>query len=99
MNFAPVFRAPSRKLRRAPSILTAAQNMISNPDDPTYDPWLDRWSALFDEYRGPALDLGCGPGFDTQCLTSWEFAVTATDISPVALAVSEQRNPGVKHVL
>ena len=64
-----------------------------------YDPWLDRWAKLLKRVGDVALDVGCGPGYDTQVLASWGLIVTASDVSLEAINRSQQRNPGVKHVL
>jgi len=68
-------------------------------DIPGYDHWLERFPDLPTLTGRRALDVGCGPGIDTQVLTSWGFAVTACDVSPDALATSGQRNPSARHVL
>lgn len=64
----------------------------------TYDHWLEPWRGSFDGH-GRALDLGCGPGFDTEVLLRWGYAVTTTDISETELAASHARNPAADPLL
>lgn len=64
----------------------------------SYDDWLEAWGSSFDG-RGRALDLGCGPGFDTEVLLRWGYAVTTCDISENELGASRARNPGAKHII
>ena len=66
---------------------------------PNYDAWLDRWPEFRDGTGRTALDVGCGPGFDTQVLRSRGFSVVASDISADAFSASRLRNPGVEHVV
>jgi SAM-dependent methyltransferase len=62
-----------------------------------YERWLDRWIELLGDRKGRALDLGCGPGFDTSLLLGLGFDVTALDFSKTAIAISQQRNPLATH--
>lgn len=72
----------------------AAQELV-NEDD-----WLERWRPrLPAPDAGPALDIGCGDGFETARLTDWGHAVTSTDIAEQALARSRQRSPTATHIL
>lgn len=72
----------------------AAQALVSADD------WLERWRPrLPAPDAGPALDIGCGDGFETARLTDWGYAVTATDIAEQALARSRQRSPAATHLL
>lgn len=72
----------------------AAQELVSADD------WLERWRPrLPAPDAGPALDIGCGDGFETARLTEWGYAVTATDIADEALARSARRSPTATHVL
>lgn len=65
----------------------------------SYDRWLDDWRDLIQASVRSALDVGCGPGFDTEALRSWGITVTAIDVSAEALARSQVRNPKVPHAL
>jgi SAM-dependent methyltransferase len=62
-----------------------------------YEAWLDRWAGLIRSRRGRALDLGCGPGFDTEFLLAQKFEVAAVDFSVSAILLSKQRNPAAEH--
>jgi SAM-dependent methyltransferase len=64
-----------------------------------YEPWLDRWQPVIAGRPGRALDLGCGPGWDTEVLRRWGFQVTALDVSRAAIELSKARNPGAIHVV
>ncbi len=64
-----------------------------------YEPWLERWIPLLEVRHGYALDLGCGPGFDTSVLLELGFEVVALDFSKNAIAISEQKNPRATHVV
>jgi len=64
-----------------------------------YERWLDRWVDLLHGHKGRALDLGCGPGFDSSFLLGLGFDVTALDHSKVAVAISEQKNPTATHLV
>ena len=46
-----------------------------------YDNWLERGLADRRSCPGVALDVGCGPGIDTQFLVARGFDVHACDIS------------------
>lgn len=78
-------------------------HVSSNPPPlPDDDRWLEPWQAAIvggAAHAGDALELGCGPGFDTATLLRWGFAVTATEISDEALAPSRERNPGATHLV
>ena len=64
------------------------------------EPWSNAWrSAIAGLTPGRALDLGCGPGFDTEELLSRGFAVTAVDISGAAVDLSLRRNPSARHLV
>jgi len=63
-----------------------------------YERWLDRWTELLATRKGRALDLGCGPGFDTTFLLDLGFEVTALDFSKTAVAISKQRNHQARHI-
>ena len=62
-----------------------------------YDNWLERWLADRISCPGVALDVGCGPGIDTQFLVARGFDVHACDISEEALVESRKMNPAVPH--
>jgi len=64
-----------------------------------YERWLDRWVDLLRVRKGRALDLGCGPGFDSSFLLGLGFDVTALDHSKTAIAISEQKNPQATHLV
>ena len=64
-----------------------------------HEPWLDRWRSLIGGRSGWALELGCGPGLDTEVLLQWGFQVTALDISRAAVLLSKARNPAAIHVV
>ena len=53
------------------------------------DPWLQRIRHLLP--LGTVLDIACGMGRNTIYLAEQGFAVTAVDISPVALELLEQQ--------
>ena len=56
-----------------------------------YDPWLDHWRHLLEADRDtPILDLGCGQGLDSACLTANGFPVIAVDLSGEALKITRQ---------
>lgn len=60
----------------------------------SYEPWLERWQAqLGQPGSSPMLELGCGPGRDTQFLTKLGFRVTAADYASPALAIAIQTAP------
>lgn len=62
------------------------------------DDWLLPWHEQLRSMK-TALDVGCGDGFETERLTSWGLAVTATDIAEQALARSRERTPAARHLL
>jgi SAM-dependent methyltransferase len=64
-----------------------------------YERWLDRWAELLATRKGRALDLGCGPGFDTTFLLDLGFDVSSLDFSKIAVAISEQKNPRATHLV
>ncbi len=66
---------------------------------PNYDNWLEPLLNRFPTCSGSALDVGCGPGHDSQVLSQRGFEVHACDISPEALADSIKLNPNVSHTL
>lgn len=63
-----------------------------------YDPWLNRWTHLFTDAVHEALDIGCGPGMDTEVLGSIGFKVTSIDFSAEALKLSAVRSPRALHL-
>ena len=62
-----------------------------------YEPWLNRWQPVIAGCPGRALDLGCGPGYDTEVLLKWGCKVMAVDLSSAAIALSQARNPKATH--
>jgi SAM-dependent methyltransferase len=64
-----------------------------------YEKWLDRWIDLLAVRKGRALDIGCGPGFDTSLLLGLGFEVTALDLSKMAIAISQEKNPAATHLV
>ncbi|HWA10715.1 MAG TPA: class I SAM-dependent methyltransferase [Opitutaceae bacterium] len=64
----------------------------------TYDRWLAPWLPTVVGPAGTVLDLGCGPGLDSQFLREQGLAVDACDISEEAIAESRKLNPGVRHM-
>lgn len=62
-----------------------------------YDHWLEPWLAQCGVSTGVALDVGCGPGLDTQFLATRGFEVQACDLSEEALRYSRTLNPAVPH--
>ena len=73
-----------------------AEGVIRNSQ---YEPWLDRWHPRLASCPGRALDIGCGPGFDTEVLLRWGFQVTALDVSRAAIALAKERNPAAIHAV
>ena len=65
----------------------------------SYDNWLEPWLARFNAPKGTALDVGCGPGLDTQVLSTRGFEVQACDVSADALLQSGGLNPTVPHAI
>lgn len=59
------------------------------------DRWLERWLPLVRERAAGArvLEIGCGHGDDTAVLAGAGLAVTAFDLSPVAVAATRLRVP------
>jgi SAM-dependent methyltransferase len=64
-----------------------------------YEKWLDRWSEPLRLRKGRALDIGCGPGFDTSFLLGLGLEVTALDLSKAAIAISQDKNPAATHLV
>ena len=64
-----------------------------------YDQWLQRSVGTAISPPATALDIGCGPGLDTQFLTARGFEVRACDISLEAVEQSKKLNPTVPHEL
>ena len=62
-----------------------------------YEPWLNRWQPVIAGCPVRALDLGCGPGYDTEVLLKWGCKVMAVDLSSAAIALSQARNPKATH--
>jgi len=62
------------------------------------DPWLERWLHLVAKYaqQAPILELGCGPGDDTNTLAQAGHDVVALDLSPEFVAKVQQRVPGAR---
>lgn len=62
------------------------------------DPWLQPWLALLAERVGtrPILELGCGPGLDTEVLVAAGHRVIAVDLSPEAIAQAGARVPSAE---
>ena len=62
----------------------------------------DQWRQLLRSHLGPGrhriLELGVGGGHNLSFL-SGEFDATAVDISPQMLALSQNLNPTVRHIL
>ena len=73
-----------------------AEGVIRNSQ---HEPWLDRWQPVLVGRPGRALDIGCGPGFDTEVLLRWGFQVTALDVSRAAIALAKERNPAAIHAV
>jgi SAM-dependent methyltransferase len=73
-----------------------AEGVIRNSQ---HEPWLDRWQPVLAGRPGRALDIGCGPGFDTEVLLRWGFQVTALDVSRAAIALAKERNPAAIHAV
>jgi SAM-dependent methyltransferase len=63
--------------------------------DPPRDTWLDRWLPLLVARAAarPVLEIGCGPGADTQVLAAAGLAVMAFDLSADAVAQARARVP------
>jgi len=65
----------------------------------------DRWQQPADEVdrlvlsrcRGPALDIGCGPGRIVRALAERGVAALGVDTSPVAVALTAERGAAVLH--
>jgi SAM-dependent methyltransferase len=56
--------------------------------------WLERWGHDLEHGEAKfALDLGCGPGFETRWLIKQGYRVTAMDFSAEALALCAELNP------
>ncbi|MGW5240003.1 class I SAM-dependent methyltransferase [Monashia sp. NPDC004114] len=70
---------------------------VSMPwDRRTPNPVLEQW-ARSQDLSGDgrrAVVVGCGLGADAEYLASLGFAVTAFDVSPTAVRLAAQRNPG-----
>lgn len=62
-----------------------------------YDHWLEPWLNQLRFSTGAVLDIGCGPGLDTQLLHARGLAVQACDVSDDAINQSRQLNPTVLH--
>ena len=58
---------------------------------PTIDPDLEAALARHGKKAGRALDLGTGPGTQAIAMAERGFAVTATDVSPAALAYAARK--------
>jgi len=67
------------------------------------DNWLEHWGAAWLAHAHgqgyQALDIGCGNGHESAALLALGWQVTATEISPTALAAAEERNPAARHLL
>ncbi len=64
----------------------------------TPDDWLPRWLPLLRESvdaagGAPVLELGCGPGRDTETLVASGLRVVALELLPTQLAQARQRVP------
>ena len=74
--------------------------MFSPPDDYADD--ADHWRQALRQRLGPGrhsvLELGSGGGHTLSHLTA-DFDLTAVDLSPEMLALSQRLNPGVPHHL
>lgn len=59
------------------------------------DPWLDRWLPILTTTAGarPVLEIGCGPGADTEALVTAGLTVVAFDLSATAVAEARRRVP------
>lgn len=60
------------------------------------DPWNSRFTKLFSESLFPGakvLDLGCGPGIETEKLVGKGFKVHGLDLSPGLLEIARKRIP------
>lgn len=59
------------------------------------DPWLERWIPRLRRAAGaePVLEIGCGPGADTQTLLQHGLPVVAFDLSPEAVAKARLAAP------
>ena len=62
------------------------------------DPWLDRWLPQIAEYakQTPILELGCGPGDDTETLVRAGHSLIALDLSAECVAKVKTRVPGAR---
>jgi trans-aconitate methyltransferase len=65
---------------------------------PSGDPWLDPWLELIEARAagGPVLELGCGPGRDTEVVAARGLPVVALDRSPEAVAEARVRVPAAQ---
>jgi SAM-dependent methyltransferase len=64
----------------------------------THDAWLERWLPLIAERAGAGaiLELGCGPGEDTDTLTQAGHRVVALDVSADAIDAARARVPAAE---
>ncbi len=66
-------------------------------DKPVYDLWLDKHAGILEASRNrPILDLGCGLGNDSLCLTERGFQVVSCDISEAAVAAVKKHVPNAR---
>jgi SAM-dependent methyltransferase len=66
-------------------------------DKPVYDLWLDKHAGMLEASRDrPILDLGCGLGNDSLCLTERGFQVVSCDISESAVAAVKKHVPDAR---
>jgi len=74
-------------------------HIFAEPQDskPDYDDWLLKHKGLLEASREiPILDLGCGAGGDTLCLTELGYRVIACDFSDVALSRVKMHIPSAE---
>lgn len=69
---------------------------VTAPDQDWLTPYLP---LLRGQLVHHVLEIGCGAGFDTECLATEGFDVTATDFSMNALSIVRERLPAVKLLL
>lgn len=60
-----------------------------------HDPWLESWLPLIRQHATavPVLEIGCGPGADTEALVAAGFEVVAFDLSASEIEAARARVP------